>query len=74
MRIGVLGLVLIGLAACGEMRPLSPYQAMAIMQMNNANFQAQQERQVEIFRASLARQPMRLRTTCTTLGAFTTCD
>jgi hypothetical protein len=47
---------------------------MQIMKMNNDNFNAQQQRQVDIFRAGMPQPPVRLQTTCYTTGNITTCN
>ena len=49
---------------------------MQIMKMNNDNFNAEQQRQVDIFRAGMPQpqQPTRLQTTCQTIGNTTYCN
>lgn len=42
--------------------------------MNNDNFNAQQQRQVDILRAGMPQQPVRLQTSCQRLGDFTYCN
>ncbi len=48
-------------------------QRMQAAQMSNDNFNATQQRQVDIFRAGLMPQPTRLETTCHTYGNTTSC-
>lgn len=69
---------------CAPVRTQSAYNpaaaaaAMQLMQMNNANFNAQQQRQVDIFRAGVsnpyAQQPIRLQTTCMRAGNMLSCN
>lgn len=71
--------MIIALTGCnaGPPQPYDPNRAAAMMQimkMNNDNFNAQQQRQVDIFRAGMPQQPMRLQTTCQRIGDFTYCN